>query len=143
MSLSAARKIAEDDGLDLVLINGGSTPAICKVMDYGKYRFDSLKKEKELKKNQKIVETKEIRLSMTIDTRDIEIKAKNAAKFLQNGDKVKVSLRMSGREMAYAPKAKQVVQRFYEMLAELGTVEKEPEHMGRNIFLMINPKKAK
>ena len=99
------------------------------------------KKEKEMRKNQKISELKEVQLSMTIDTHDLEVKAKHANKFLQNGDKVKIALRMRGRQQAYSANAVSVVKRFYEMLAENGTIDKEPEVVGRNVILIVNPKK--
>ena len=105
MPIEKARQIADNEGLDLVLMSGNSNPAVCKIMDYGKYKFDTIKKEKEIKKNQKIVELKEIQLSMRIDQYHINFKLKNAQKILQEGDKVKVSLRMKGREQAYAKNA--------------------------------------
>ena len=139
--LSKARELAEQSGLDLVLMSSSATPYVCKIMDYGKYKFDTIKKEKELKKNQKIVNVKEIQLSMTIDTHDLEVKAKHGIKFLTAGDKVKVVLRMRGRQQAYTKNAIEVVKSFYGMLSEVGTYEKEPEVVGRNIILIISPKK--
>ena len=112
-------------------------------MDYGKFRFDSIKKEKELKKNQKIVELKEIQLTMRIDQYHINFKLKNAQKILQDGDKVKVSLRMRGREQAYAKNAVEVVENFVNALADYGSTDKKPEIMGRNVVVVINPKKNK
>lgn len=141
MSLSAALAEADKRELDLVLLNASSSPAVCKLMNYGKYKFESIKKEKEMRKNQKISELKEVQLSMTIDTHDLEVKAKHANKFLQNGDKVKIALRMRGRQQAYSANAVTVVKRFYEMLAENGTIDKEPEVVGRNVILIVNPKK--
>ncbi len=141
MSLSAALAEADKRELDLVLLNASSSPAVCKLMNYGKYKFESIKKEKEMRKNQKISELKEVQLSMTIDTHDLEVKAKHANKFLQNGDKVKIALRMRGRQQAYSANAVSVVKRFYEMLAENGTIDKEPEVVGRNVILIVNPKK--
>lgn len=139
--LSKARELATQSGLDLVLMSSSATPYVCKIMDYGKYKFDTIKKEKELKKNQKIVNVKEIQLSMTIDTHDLEVKAKHGIKFLTAGDKVKVVLRMRGRQQAYTKNAIEVVKSFYGMLSEVGTYEKEPEVVGRNIILIISPKK--
>lgn len=141
VSISKARELAEQSGLDLVLMSSSATPYVCKIMDYGKYKFDTIKKEKELKKNQKIVNVKEIQLSMTIDTHDLEVKAKHGIKFLTAGDKVKVVLRMRGRQQAYTKNAIEVVKSFYGMLSEVGTYEKEPEVVGRNIILIISPKK--
>ncbi|MDD4408375.1 MAG: translation initiation factor IF-3, partial [Clostridia bacterium] len=100
--LFQAKKIAEDKDLDIVLLNSKVNPPVCKIMDYGKFKFDSLKREKELRKNQKVVELKEIQLTMTIDKHDMETKAKHANNFLQNGDKLKVVLRMKGRQRVYA-----------------------------------------
>lgn len=141
MSLSAAQDEADKAGLDLVLMNGNSTPAVCKLMDYGKYKFDAIKKEKELRKNQKISEVKEIQLSMRIDDYHVSFKLKNAQKILEEGDKVKVSLRMRGREQAYAKNAVEDVKKFVDQLSEYGFIEKEPAIMGRNVSVVINPKK--
>ena len=143
MPIEKARDIAENEGLDLVLMNGNGNPAVCKLMDYGKFKFDSIKREKELKKNQKIVELKEIQLSMRIDQYHINFKLKNAQKILQDGDKVKVSLRMRGREQAYSQNAVEVVNNFVEALSEYGSIDKKPEIMGRNVVVVINPKKTK
>ena len=143
MPIEKARQIADNEGLDLVLMSGNSNPAVCKIMDYGKYKFDTIKKEKEIKKNQKIVELKEIQLSMRIDQYHINFKLKNAQKILQEGDKVKVSLRMKGREQAYAKNAVEVVEKFVEALSEFGSIDKKPEIMGRNVVVVINPKKSK
>lgn len=143
MPIEKARQIADNEGLDLVLMSGNSSPAVCKIMDYGKYRFDSIKREKELKKNQKIIELKEIQLTMRIDQYHINFKLKNAQKILQDGDKVKVSLRMKGREQAYAKNAVEVVENFVNALSEFGSVDKKPEIVGRNVIVVINPKKTK
>lgn len=143
MPIEKARQIADNEGLDLVLMSGNSSPAVCKIMDYGKYRFDSIKREKELKKNQKIKELKEIQLTMRIDQYHINFKLKNAQKILQDGDKVKVSLRMRGREQAYAKNAVEVVENFVNALSEFGSVDKKPEIVGRNVIVVINPKKTK
>ena len=139
MSIDKALKLAESEGLDLVCMNK-SVPPVCKIFDYGKYKFDSIKKEKEAKKNQKITELKEIQLSMTIDTHDLEVKAKHGKRFLEDGNKVKVVLRMKGRQQAYAQNAINVVKNFYSLLESLGTIDKEPEIVGRNIILIISPK---
>lgn len=141
MSLGAALDKASAVGLDLVCMNPSATPAVCKFMNYGKYKFDMLKKEKEAKKNQKVTELKEIQLSMTIDTHDLEVKAKHGNRFLSEGNKVKVVLRMRGRQQAYANMAVDVCKKFAEMLAENGAVDKEPEIVGRNIIMIVNPKK--
>lgn len=131
--------MAEEKELDLVLMAGAAKPPVCRLLDYGKFKYDSLKKEKEMKKAQKIVETKEVRLSMTIEEHDKAYRISNAQKFLQSGDKVKITLRMKGREQAYANKGKEIVKEFVARLAEFGTVEKEPEQVGRNIMIVVNP----
>lgn len=140
MKISEAHELADKANLDLVCMNGSANPPVCKIMDYGKYKFDAIKKEKGAKKNQKVTELKEIQLSMTIDTHDLEVKAKHGKRFLEDGNKVKVVLRMRGRQQAYAQNAITVVKNFYGMLQELGTVDKEPEIVGRNIILIISPK---
>ncbi len=140
MPTSKAISLAEGEGLDLVCMNANSNPPVCKIFDYGKYKFDSIKREKEARKNQKVTELKEIQLSMTIDTHDLEVKAKHGKRFLEDGNKVKVVLRMRGRQQAYAQNAVNVVKNFYSMLESLGTIDKEPEIVGRNIILIISPK---
>lgn len=121
-------------------MNNSANPPVCKILNYGKYKFDAIKKEKEAKKNQKITELKEIQLSMTIDTHDLEVKAKHGKRFLEDGNKVKVVLRMRGRQQAYAKNAITVVKNFYAMLEEFGSIDKEPEIVGRNIILIVSPK---
>lgn len=121
-------------------MNSSSSPPVCKILNYGKYKFDSLKKEKEIKKNQKITELKEIQLSMTIDKHDLDVKAKHGKRFLEEGNKVKVVLRMKGRQQAYADNAINVVKNFYTILQDLGSIDKEPEIIGKNIILIITPK---
>ena len=123
-------------------MNASSKPAVCKLMDYGKYKFDAIKKEKELKRNQKIIEVKEIQLSMTISDHDIAYRVTNAKKFLSEGNKVKVSLRMKGRQQAYAKTCIEVVKNFVDKLSDCGSTDKEPEVNGRNIIVVVNPKKA-
>ena len=136
-----AQSIAEEQGLDLVLMAGNSTPAVCRLLNYGKFKYEALKKEKEIKKAQKIVETKEVRLSMTIEEHDIQYRLSNAQKFLKNGDKVKVSLKMKGREQAYVKKGIEIVKDFCSKLSQFGSLDKEPEHVGRNIFATLTPNK--
>ena len=142
LTKSQAQDLADKSGLDLVLMSPNGNPPVCKLMDYGKYKFDTIKKEKEIRKNQKVVEIKEIQLSMRIDDDHISFKLKNAKKILQDGDKVKVSLRMRGREQAYAKNAVEIVKKFVEDLSDVGSIDKEPAIMGRNVFVVINPKKA-
>lgn len=124
-------------------MSGGTVPPVCKILDYGKFKYDALKKDKEIKKAQKIIETKEVRLSMTIEEYDIAYRVASASKFLQEGNKVKVALKMKGREQAYVKKGIEIVKDFCERLSEVGTTEKQPELMGRNIFVIISPKKTK
>jgi len=143
LPIAQAQDIADREGLDLVLMSPNANPAVCKLMDYGKYKFDTIKKEKELRKNQKVSEVKEIQLSMRIDDYHISFKLKNAQKILLEGDKVKVSLRMRGREQAYSQNAIEIVKKFVADLDEYGFIEKEPVIMGRNVSVVINPKKTK
>ncbi len=143
MSAKQANEIAEKEGLDLVKISPSAVPPVCKIMDYGKYLFDKTKREKEQRKNQKIVELKEVQLSMTIEQHDIDIKAKHATKFLLNGDKVKVSIRMSGRQQAYADRGVETENAFAESLSEISTIEKPAKVEGRHIIMILAPKNAK
>lgn len=131
--------MAEDSQLDLVNISPKAVPPVCKIMDYGKYRYEQIKKEKEARKNQKVVEVKEVWLSMTIDDNDMVTKAKGAAKFLAEGNKVKVTLKMRGRQQAYAKNGVEVVKRFGEILKDVATVEKQPLTEGRNIIMILAP----
>ena len=137
-----ALRIAEESGLDLVKISPNATPPVCKVMNYGKFLFEQNKKAKEAKKNQKVVEIKEVWLSMTIDVGDLNVKAKQAQKFLSSGNKVKVSIRMRGRQMAHSELGLEVMKRFYELVKDAGTIEKQPLTEGRNIWMMLAPLKA-
>ncbi len=143
MSSREALFVAEEQDLDLVLISPNAEPPVCKIMDYGKFKFDQAKKLKEQRKAQKIVEVKEVQLSMTIDTHDVEVKAKAAKKFLGNGDKVKVSIRMRGRQQARPEIGIAIMNSFVEMMGEMCTVEKVPEVVGRNIFMILAPAKTK
>ncbi len=143
MSSREALQRAEEEGLDLVLISPNAEPPVCKIIDYGKYKFEQTKRLKEQRKAQKIVEIKEVQLSMTIEKHDIDVKAKHAEKFLTNGDKVKVSIRMKGRQQARPDIGINVMNSFYEIVKDLGVVEKQPEVVGRNIFMVIAPIKAK
>ena len=141
MPTSKAISLAEGEGLDLVCMNANSNPPVCKIFDYGKYKFDSIKREKEARKNQKVTELKEIQLSMTISDHDIAYRVTNAKKFLAEGNKVKISLRMRGRQQAYAKTCIEVVKNFAAKLEDMGTCEKEPEVNGRNIIVVVSPKK--
>ncbi len=128
--------------MDLVKISPNANPPVCKIMNYGKYVYELAKKSKEAKKNQKVVEIKEVWLSMTIDVGDLNVKAKQAQKFLSSGNKVKVSIRMRGRQMAHSELGLDVMKRFFEMVKEQGTIEKQPLTEGRNIWMMLAPLKA-
>lgn len=140
--INEALEAAASKGLDLVMIAPKAEPPVCKLMDYGKFRFEQAKKDKEARKNQKIVEIKEIRLSAKIDVHDFEVKAKNAQKFLKNGDKVKVSVRFRGREMAHTSIGFTILQRFAEACNEFGNVEKEPKLEGRQMLMFLAPIKT-
>ena len=142
MSYFDAMALAEEAGLDLVEISPTANPPVCKVMNYGKYVFELSKKAKEAKKNQKVTEIKEIWLSMTIDIGDLQVKAKQTQKFFSSGNKVKVSIRMRGRQMAHQEIGVDVMKRFFEMVKDQGTIEKQPLTEGRNIWMMLAPLKA-
>ena len=143
VSIAEARARAEEEDLDLVLISANADPQVCKIMDYGKHRFDMIKKEKEAKKKQKVVEVKGMQLSMNIADNDMEFKAKNVRKFLTNGDKVKVSLRMFGRQLANPQMGLPIMERFYELLADVCEQTSKPEINGRQIVMVISPKNTK
>lgn len=143
MSSKEALQIAIDNDLDLVLISPNAEPPVCKIIDYGKFKFDQAKRLKEQRKAQKTVDIKEVQLSMTIDKHDVEIKAKHAQRFLSDGDKVKVSIRMRGRQQARPEIGVEIMNSFSEMVKDFGTVEKVPEIMGRNIFMILAPIKTK
>ena len=141
MSAVEANKKADEMGYDLVKISPNAVPPVCRIMDYGKFKFDQMKKLKELKKNQKVTDVKEIQLSMTIEKHDIEVKAKHATKFLENGDKVKVSIRMKGRQQARPEMGVEIMNNFAQILEAVGVVEKKPEILGKNIFMIMVPVK--
>ena len=143
MSAAQAQKIADEQGLDLVKISPQATPPVCKLMDYGKFRFEQGKREKEAKKNQHVVEIKEIRMSPGIDIGDFNTKLKNAQKFLADGNRVKVSVRFRGREMAHTDIGKDLLVRFAEQCAEVATLDKEPKLEGRSMSIFLSPKTGK
>ena len=134
--------LAEEHNLDLVKIAANATPPVCKIMDYGKYKFEQLKKQKEAKKNQKVVELKEIWLSMTIDVGDLNVKARQAQKFLASGNKVKVSIKMRGRQNAHSSLGVDVMNRFFELVGSVAVMEKKPLFEGRNILMILAPSKS-
>ena len=140
MSLEAALELANEKKLDLVNISPNANPPVCKILDYGKYRYEMQKREKEARKKQRITQVKEIRLSTFIEDHDINVKSHTASKFLKDGDKVKVSLRFRGREKDYASRGLEVMQKFAENIAEFGTVEKKPEFEGRSLIMVVAPK---
>lgn len=137
-----ALRLAEDRELDLVEVSPNSSPIVCKIMNYGKYKYEQARKEKESKKKQKVVEIKEIRLSSTIDTHDFEFKSRNARKFLEDGNKVKATIKFKGREVNNTSFGVNVLNKFAESLEDVGTVDKAPKLEGRSMMLMINPKNA-
>ena len=142
MSSAQAQHIADEQGLDLVKISPQATPPVCKLMDYGKFRFEQAKKQKEAKKNQHVVEIKEIQLSLNIDTHDFQTKANHAIRFLKSGNKVKVSIRFRGREMAHPELGNVIMDRFAEAVSEYSTVEKPAKLEGRHMLMFVAPKKV-
>ena len=141
VTIQQAMETAVQRGLDLVKIAPKAEPPVCRVMDYGKFRFEQAKKEKEARKNQKVVDIKEVRLSAKIDVADFNVRVKQAEKFLKCGDKVKASIRFRGREMAHTDIGLTVMQRFAEACAEFGTIEKAAKLEGRQMLMFIAPKK--
>ena len=143
MSADEANAMAEEQGLDLVKISPNAVPPVCKIMDYSKFCFDQKKREKEAKKNQRVVEVKEIRMSPSIDTNDLNTKIKNAMKFLKEGNRVKVSVRFRGREMAHTNLGEKLLIEFAEACSELATMEKNPKLEGRFMAIFLAPKNSK
>jgi translation initiation factor IF-3 len=143
MSADEALKIADGQGLDLVKISPQANPPVCKLMDYGKFRFEQSKREKEARKNQHIVEIKEVRMSPGIDVGDFNTKLKNAQKFLSEGNRVKVSVRFRGREMAHTEIGRDLLLRFAEQASETATLEKDPKMEGRSMSIFLAPKAGK
>lgn len=143
MSADEALKIADEQGLDLVKISPQATPPVCKLMDYGKFRFEQGKREKEAKKNQRVVEIKEIRMSPGIDVGDFNTKLKNTHKFLADGNRVKISVRFRGREMAHTEIGRELLMRFVEQSTEVATLDKDPKMEGRSMSIFLSPKQGK
>ena len=143
MPASRALELAAEKNLDLVKIAPQAQPPVCKIMDYGKYRFEQAKREKEAKKNQHIVEIKEVRLSLNIDTHDFNTKLNNALKFIKHGDKVKVSIRFRGREMGHPEIGLNTMKRFADACSEVAVVEKPAKLEGRNMLMFLAPKTNK
>ncbi len=140
MSSRDAQKMADDAGLDLVKIAPTAKPPVCKIVDYGKYRYEQIRREKEAKKKQKTIEIKEIRLSPNIDTNDLNTKMNAARKFIGKGDKVKVTLRFRGREMAHMANSKHILDDFAEELSEIAVIEKAPKVAGRSMTMVLTQK---
>lgn len=140
MSAREAQKIANTKNLDLVKISPKANPPVCKIMDYGKYMFELAKREKEAKKNQKTISVKEVRMNPTIEDNDFNFKAKNAGKFLKEGDKVKVIIRFRGREINYTSIGQEMLGKFAEAVKDFGEVERNPRLEGKNMVMIINPK---
>ena len=140
MSAAEALRIATERELDLVKIAPGSNPPVCKIMDYGKYRFEQTKKEKDAKKNQRVIEIKEIRMSPGIGDNDFNTKLKNGQKFLNDGNRVKVSVRFRGREMAHTNIGEVLLRNFAEKCADIANLDKAPKLEGRNMSMFLSPK---
>ena len=143
MATRAAIELAEQQGLDLVKIASTAVPPVCKLMDYDKHRYEQSKRERELRKNQRVVDIKEVQLSATIEENDVQTKFKNAVKFLEDGDKVRVSIRFRGRQIAHQDIGMQIMQDFASRIAEYGTVERRPLLEGRHLIMVIAPKAEK
>jgi len=137
-----AQAMAIEADLDLVMISPGAKPPVCKIMDLGKYIYEQTKKEKEAKKKQKVINIKEVRVSLTIEEHDIDIKAKNARKFLLDGDKVKITVRFRGREMELGHLGLRILEKFSSKLEDVCVVEKPAKREGRNMTMVLGPKKA-
>lgn len=135
-----AQKIADERKLDLVKIAPTAKPPVCRIMDYGKYKFDQAKKEKEARKKQKTVDVKELRLSPSIDTHDVQVKVKKANEFLKDGDKVKISIRFRGREIGHSKVGAQIMEDFAKATSEFGVVDKQPKMEGRSLVMFLAPK---
>ncbi len=143
MPLKQALELAEQKNLDLVKIAPQAKPPVCKIIDYGKYRFEQSKREKEQRKNQRVVEIKEVRLSLNIDTHDFETKKNHALRFISEGNKVKASIRFRGREMGHPELGQEIMRRFAEAMSEVANVEKAPKLEGRTMLMFLSPKPVK
>ena len=141
VKLAAAQDMADQKNLDLVMISPNAEPPVCRIMDYGKYRFERIKKEKEARKNQQVVKVKEIQLSCTIDTHDFETKVKHAHRFISDGNKVRVVVKFKGREMSHLDIGRDILEKFEQACADVGTVDKRPALEGRFMSMIINPAK--
>lgn len=141
VSAKEAFKLAQEADLDLVKIAPGANPPVCKIINYGKYKYELVRKEKEAKKKQKVVDVKEVRLSPNIDTNDLNTKVNQAKKFIAKGDRVKVTLRFRGRELAHVNESKGILNEFVEKLADVAVVEKPPKFEGRSMIMFLTEKR--
>lgn len=140
VEFTKALDMAEDKKLDLVLVAPNVNPPVCRIMNYGKYKFEQSKKEKEAKRKQKVLEVKEIRITPNIEEHDFEFKARNARKFLENGNKLKITVRFRGREINNSKMGEDVLNKFIEELSDISVVEKKPKLEGKNMFIMLSKK---
>lgn len=140
MSNFKAIEIAYEKKLDLVKVAPNARPPVCRIMDYGKYKYELAKKEKEARKNQKIINIKEIRLTPSIEDHDLNVKVNKAIKFLQNEDKVKVTVRFRGRELGHTELGEEVLREFVKLTSEFGVIDKKPKLEGKNMVMFLNPK---
>lgn len=141
MGIAQARALAEEAGVDLVKIAPNATPPVCRIIDYGKFRYEQSRKEKEAKKKQRVIEIKEIRMSPNIDTNDLNTKVAAARKFLSKGDRVKVTLRFRGREMAHMNNSRYILDDFAEALSDIAVIEKAPKVEGRSLTMFLTEKR--
>ncbi|MBQ8929263.1 MAG: translation initiation factor IF-3 [Oscillospiraceae bacterium] len=143
MTAQQALQIAEENDLDLVKIAPQAVPPVCKIMDYGKYRFEQAKREKDARRNQRVMEVKEVRMSPSIGDNDFNVKLRNGVKFLADGDRLKVTVRFRGREMAHTEIGQELLTRFAEGCSEVGTVDKNAKLEGRHMTMFLTPKSTK
>ena len=143
MSIAEAREKADEAGLDLVRVSPNANPPVCKIIDFGKFRYELARKEKDAKKKQKVVEIKEVRLSPNIEENDLNTKVNQARKLLQKGNRVKVTLRFRGRELAYVNQSKVILDNFAELLSDISTVDKQAKFEGRSMFMFLAAKTTK
>ena len=139
--IKKALSIAYEKRLDLVKVAPNARPPVCRIMDYGKYKYELAKKEKEAKKKQKVINVKEVRMTPSIEDHDLNVKARQATRFLKDGDRVKVSVRFRGRELGHKETGREVLMEFAELVSEYGTIEKQPKMEGRNMVMFLVPKK--
>ena len=141
MALRDALNMAKDAGVDLVMVSPSANPPVCRIVDYGKFKYEQLRREKEAKKKQKTVEVKEVRLSPNIEVNDLNTKCNAARKFIEKGNKVKVSLRFRGREMAHIDSTKHILEDFAEKLSDIAVIEKAPKMEGRSMMMFLTEKR--